>query len=75
MTTKANRRTARQLLADMEAISTESRSLLREFDGTIEDEIAISTALYDGLASVRWACAKLAGKNGAKMVSEALQVP
>lgn len=41
MTTIATRRTARQLLADMEAISVESRQLLREFDGTIEDEIAI----------------------------------
>jgi predicted outer membrane protein len=66
MTTTEHRRTARQLLADMEAISTESRQLLREVDIGIEDELAISTALYDGLASVRWACAKLAGKDGAE---------
>ncbi len=75
MTLPSNRRTARQLLADMEAISTESRQLLRELDGTIEDELAISTALYDGLASVRWACAKLAGKDSAEMLPEAPQAP
>lgn len=75
MTTTERRRSARQLLSDMEAISTESRQLLREIDITIEDELAISTALYDGMSSVRWACAKLAGKDGAGMLPEAPPSP
>ena len=73
MTSPQRRRAARQLLMDTEAIMAESRELLREIDVTIEDEIAISTALYDGLASVRWACAKLAGKDVASMPPDAPQ--